>query len=433
MNANNIINVIKKNKIQWIQIHFTDLFGRLKILHMPSKRFIGEDILSNGFGFDGSSVGYSNVDKSDMLAIPDPSTFLILPHEKKEARIIADIFDTQKTPSIIDPRYALKRAVKKILNKSYSKIDISPEIEFFVIDGEEPNKYEISKNGGYFCPPPFDTVKELRKELSEILIKSGYPLKYHHHENGKYQHEIEITSLPAVSAADFCIYFKYLARLIAAKNNLLLTFMPKPLPLEAGNGMHAHILLSNKHGNAFFDGTNKNNLSQTARYFIGGILHHSKSITAIANPTVNSYKRLIPHFEAPIYVAWATHNRSSLIRIAAQKNIDIEIRSADPTANPYILYAALIHAGLDGIKHKIECEPIERNIYNMTKQEIAQNKIERLPQSLHEALNELESNSTLIQSIGKELINIYIDKKRQESDKFLTEISDFDYIYYLHY
>ncbi|MBN2603018.1 MAG: glutamine synthetase [Candidatus Thermoplasmatota archaeon] len=433
MNADTIINLIKKNKIQWIQIHFTDIFGRLKILHMPAKRFLGEDILSNGFGFDGSSVGYSNVDKSDMLAIPDPSTFLILPHEKNEARIVADIFDTQKNPSIIDPRYALKRAVKKILNKSFSKIDISPEIEFFVIDEVEPNKYEMSKNGGYFCPPPFDTAKELRKELSEILIKSEYPLKYHHHESGKYQHEIEITSLPALGAADFCIYFKYLARLIAAKYNLLLTFMPKPLPLEAGNGMHAHLLLSNKHGNAFFDRTNKHNLSQTARYFIGGILHHSKSITAIANPTVNSYKRLIPHFEAPIYVAWATHNRSSLIRIAAQKNIDVEIRSADPTANPYLLYAALIHAGLDGIKRKIECESIEKNIYNMTEQEITQNKIEKLPKNLHEALYELESDNTLIQSIGKELIDIYIDKKRQEWSKFLTEISDFDYIYYLHY
>ena len=433
MNAETIINVIKKNKIQWVQIHFTNLFGRLKILHMPAKKFLSEDVLSNGFGFDGSSVGYSNVDKSDMLAVPDPSTFLILPHEKNEARIVADIFDTQKNPSIIDPRYALKRAVKKIQSKNYSKIDISPEIEFFVIDEEEHNKYEISKNGGYFCPPPFDTAKELRKELSEILIKTEYPLKYHHHENGKYQHEIEITSLPAVFAADFCIYFKYLARLIAERYGLLLTFMPKPLPLEAGNGMHAHILLNNKHGNAFFDDKNKHNLSQTARYFIGGILHHSKSITAIANPTVNSYKRLIPHFEAPIYIAWATHNRSSLIRIAAKKNIDIEFRSADPTANPYILYAALIHAGLDGIKHKTECDPIEKNIYDMTKQEITQNKIGRLPQNLSEALNELEADSVLTRSIGKELIDIYIDKKRQEWNKYLSEISDLDYSYYLHY
>ena len=433
MNTESIINIIKKNNIQWIQIHFTDLFGRLKILHMPAKRFLSEDILPNGVGFDGSSVGYSNVDKSDMLAIPDPSTFLVLPHEKNEARIVADIYDTQKNHSPIDPRYALKRAVKKILNNRYSEIDISPEIEFFVIEEREGNNYEMSKNGGYFCPPPFDTAKGLRKELSEILIKSSYPVKYHHHENGKYQHEIEITSLPAIYAADFCIYFKYLARLIAARYDLQVTFMPKPLPTEAGNGMHAHILLNNKHGNAFFDLNNKNNLSQTARYFIGGILHHSKSITAIANPTVNSYKRLITHFEAPIYIAWATHNRSSLIRIAAKENIDIEIRSADPTANPYILYAALIHAGLDGIKHKIEFKPIEKNIYKMTKQEISQYNIERLPQNLSEALNELESDAALKKSIGKELIDIYIKKKRKEWNKFLTEISDLDYSYYLHY
>jgi glutamine synthetase len=433
MKIESIESAIKKNKIQWIQIHFTDLLGRLKILHMPSKKFLREDILSNGFGFDGSSVGYSDVDKSDMLAVPDPSTFLILPHEKNEARIVADIFDTQKNPSVIDPRYALKRAVKKILKKGYTKIDISPEIEFFIIDEDENNKYEMSKNGGYFSPPPFDTAKEIRKELSEILIKSKYPLKYHHHENGKYQHEIEITSLPAVNAADFCIFFKYLARLIADRYNLLLTFMPKPLPSESGNGMHAHILLNKQNVNAFFDTNDKQNLSQIAKYFIGGILHHSKSITAIANPTVNSYKRLIPHFEAPIYIAWATHNRSSLIRIAAKKNIDIEIRSADPTANPYILYAAIIYAGLDGIKNKIELEPIEKNIYKMTKQEIAQNKIERLPQNLSEALNELESDTVLTKSIGKELIDIYIRKKRQEWNKFLTEISDLDYNYYLHY
>lgn len=429
---NTISKIIRENNIKWIQLHFTDLLGGLRAVHIPAERFINDHILRQGCGFDGSSVGLKHVEKSDMIAIPDPETFHILPNENGEARILADIYETTYQPSPVDPRYALKQAVAAAQKQGFDDVVIAPEMEFFVLSPDRENLYEPLANKAYLVPPPIDEIKKFRRTLSERLIESGINVKYHHHENGRFQHEIEITSLSAIAAADFCMYFKYLSRDIAALENLQVSFIPKLFQDEAGNGMHAHIKLMKKNSNAFYDAKDPYLLSDTARYFIGGVLSHAKSIAAFANPTVNSYKRLIPHYEAPLYIAWGRYNRSSLIRIAAKQNVDIEVRNGDPSANPYLFFAALIYAGLDGIKRKIHYEPVEQNIYDMSANELNALGINRLPASLLEALQELDQNKYLKHQLGEELVHTYIEKKKEELNNYLSEVSDVDIKYYLH-
>lgn len=431
MNQDTIKQIIEDNDIKWIQTHFTDLFGRLRVLHIPSGRFLEDNIINQGSGFDGSSVGLTDVEKSDLIAVPDLETFLVLPHEKNEARVIADIYNTSLQPFSIDPRYILKKAVDMARSNGFDMIKISPEMEFFVLNqSNDKNRLDSTNNERYFFPPPLDDAKDYRKSLSNLLLKSGYNLKYHHHENGRFQHEIEIKSLDAVNAADFCIYFKFLAKDIANRNNLYASFMPKLLSKECGNGMHAHICLFNNLENIFYDENDEYNLSQSARYFIGGIMRHAKGLAAITNPTVNSYKRLVPNFEAPIYIAWGRHNRSSLLRIAAKENIDIEIRNADPAANPYLFFAAIIHAGIDGIKNKVEFDSIEKNIYTMRNDELREYGVEKLPVNLFEAIEEFEKDDILKKALGEEFSEIYIEKKKEEFQGYITEITDLDYKYY---
>jgi glutamine synthetase len=423
---------VKKKKINWVQIHFTDVNGGLRIVHMPASRFIQNNVLKTGVGFDGSSVGFRRVDKSDMIALPDASTCLQLPHEPDEMLVTADLYDTTMTPYRAGPRMILKKAIAKANEAGFDTIQISPEMEFYVFDHQENDHlYEVKENQGYFIPPPIDNVKEFRKDLSDRLIESGYQVKYHHHETGKWQHEIEIEALDALSAADFCAYFKYLAREIGSRYGLLVTFMPKPLSAEAGSGMHAHVAFYSKKKNMFLDEKDPYRLSKTGYWAIGGMLDHARGMTALANPTLNSYKRLIPHREAPIYIAWAQYNRSSLIRIAARKNTDVEIRNADPAANPYLFYAALIYAGLDGIQHKRVYEPVNQNIYEMTDREIKKAGILRLPTNLMEALQEFEHDKVIYDGIGKDAAELFIENKTHEWNKYMAEVTDLDYEFYL--
>ncbi len=425
-----IAREIKKRNIKWIQVHFTDLMGMMRVVHFPSSEFV-DNVIDNGFGFDGSSVGFTHVESSDLIGMPDKDTFLVLPHVESSARIISNIYSTSGKPFPADPRNILKKAVNKAKRMGFDKIMVSPEMEFYVI--KDNNKYEIEEKSGYFIPPPIDDAKDYRDELTDMIMKSGYNVKYHHHETGVQQHEVEIKTLSAIKAADFCIYFKYLAREIASRYDYKVTFMPKPFSNDAGNGMHAHISLYSGEKNMFYDGNDDYRLSRTARYFIGGILKHARSIAAIANPTINSYKRLIPNFEAPCYISWGKYNRSSLIRIPAKKNVDIEVRNPDGSANPYLLYASLIYAGLDGIKKKIEYEPVEENLYKMDEKELARRGINKMPSTLMEAIEELENDSLLIRSMGREAMEIYIEKKKEEWRKYMSEITPLDYKFYFNY
>ncbi|HEC94741.1 MAG TPA: type I glutamate--ammonia ligase [Thermoplasmatales archaeon] len=430
MKPNNVVEKIEKNNIRWIQLHFTDLMGRLRIVHIPADRFLDGSILENGVTFDGYSVGVTHIDKSDMIALPDPSTFLILPCQENEARVIATMCNTFLEPYKMDPRFILQKAVEKVKKEGYDYIGFSPEMEFYVLKENEEWKWRVEHKKGYFLPPPLDEAKNYRRTLSEALQENGYKIKYHHHEAGRYQHEIEIEEMPVKDAADFCIYFKYLAKIYAHHHNLLVTFMPKPFSYDAGSGMHAHIVFYRKGENMFLDENDEYKLSQTARYFIGGIIEHARSIAALSNPTVNSYKRLVPNYEAPIYTAWARYNRSALVRIPAKKKVDVEIRNADPAANPYLFYAAILHAGIDGIKKKIMFEPVEKNIYQMSNREIKNNNIKRLPASLIEALEELEKDDILKRGLGKEAITLLIEKKKKEWQRYMEMVTSTDYEFY---
>lgn len=430
MNVKSVQEAIRKHNIRWIQLQFADLLGRMRVVHIRSETFLDDEIWCNGIGFDGSSVGFATVDKSDMIAMPDSSTYLVLPHEEGEARIIANIYTTSLKPYIADPRHILKKAILLARQKGFDEVMIGPEMEFYVLDGRQDGHPAINENKGYFVPSPLDNAKDYRKVLAEMLVQSGYQIKYHHHETGKYQHEIELSNLHALSAADFCLYFKYIARDLAPVYDLRVTFMPKPFSNDAGSGMHAHISLYKNAVNTFYDENDKYNLSQTALYFIGGILEHARGLAAIANPIVTSYKRLIPHFEAPIYIAWARHNRSSLIRIPAKKNAEVEIRNADPSANPYFFYAALIHAGLDGIKKKIEYAPVEQNLYQMDSETLKKFGILQLPTSLLEALHELEEDTVIKKAIGSEASELFIERKKREWNEYMTEVTDADYMFY---
>ena len=431
MNLKGIKDIISKKDIKWIQVHFTDIIGGLRVLHIPANRFLDDDIIKKGINFDGSSIGFRKVEKSDMIARPDIDTFKPLPYKKDEAMIRADLYDTDYKIYRADPRNILKKAVEKAKKDGYDEVKISPEMEFCSFNFKESDQDgdKIEKTS-YFSPPPLDKLMEYRKKLSDFLMESGYKVKYQHHEKGKFQHEIEVTELESLEAADFCIFFKFLAREIASLFDIDITFMPKPFSDEAGNGMHAHIALYKKGKNMFLDSSNPYNLSQIAIYFNGGILDHSRGIAALANPTLNSYKRLIPNFEAPIYIAWDQYNRSSLIRIPARKNVDIEIRNADPAANPYLLFSALIYAGLDGIKKKISYKPVSRNIYSMNSEEIKKYKIKQLPTNLMEALEEFENDDVLINGIGRDAADLFIEKKRNEWNRYMGEITELDYEFY---
>ena len=430
MDKSKIKELIESKNIKWLQIHFTDLIGRLRVLHIPADHFITDNIPSKGINFDGSSTGFRSVEKSDMIAIPDLETFKIIPHEKDEAMVRANLYDTKYEEYRACPRNILKKAIETAKKNGYDKVLISPEMEFSCFKKSTDEENDLNKNISYFAPPPLDDLKDFRKKLSDILIDSGYEIKYHHHEKGIYQHEIEIKELEALKAADFCSYFKFVAREVAKSFNINITFMPKPLTKEAGSGMHAHIVLFNKEKNMFLDENNPYLLSKDALYFIGGILNHSRGIAAFANSTLNSYKRLIPNFEAPIYIAWDQFNRSSLIRISAKKNVDIEVRNADPAANPYLFFAALIYSGLDGINKKISVDPVKRNIYKMSEEEIKEYKIKQLPTNLMESLVELQKDKVLIEGIGKDATDLYIEKKINEWNQYMGEITDLDYSFY---
>lgn len=431
MNKQTCKELIKKHAVKWIQVHFTDVLGGLRVVHFPASRFLEDDFLTTGFRFDGSSTGFRRVEKSDMIGKPDLDTFLILPHVEDEALVRADLFDTDMNLYRADPRQILKRAIRTAGDQGFDTIAIAPELEFCIFDRyDEEDEYNETR--GYFAPPPTDNAKEYRKLLSNYLIQSGFQVKYHHHEKGKYQHELETKSMDALQAADFCSYFKYLARETAKLFDFDITFMPKPLSGEAGNGMHAHLALYKKKKNLFIDTNDEYGLSQTARYFIGGILDHARGLAALGNPTLNSYKRLIPFFEAPIYIAWARYNRSSLIRIPAKKEVNIEMRNPDPAANPYLLFAGFIHAGLDGIKKKRTYEPVTFNIYEMTEKDIKKHQIKQLPTNLMEALEEFEKDTVLYNAIGKDAADLFIEKKKKEWQQYMDDITDLDYRFYFH-
>ena len=381
--------------------------------------------------FDGSSIeGFVRIEESDMYLYPDLDTFVVFPwtaEKGKVARLICDIYNPDGTPFAGDPRNNLKRVLKEMEQLGFTEFNLGPEPEFFLFKLDEKGEptLELNDSGGYFDLAPMDLGENCRRDIVLELEEMGFDIEASHHENAPGQHEIDFKYADAISSCDDIQTFKLVVKTIARKHGLHATFMPKPLFGLAGSGMHCNLSLFNNGQNVFYDEKADLQLSDTARQFIAGIIKHATAFTAITNPTVNSYKRLVPGHEAPCYVAWSTSNRSPLVRIPSSRGLStrVEVRSVDPAANPYLALAVLLKAGLEGIKNKMTPPaPLDRNIYAMDREERLAEGIADLPASLAEAIEELKKDEVIISALGDHIIEHFIEAKEIEWDMFRTQV-----------
>jgi glutamine synthetase len=402
-----LLETIRDKNVEFLRLQFTDIQGLVKSVSIPATR-LGK-ALDSGTGFDGSSIeGFARIQESDMLLRPDISSFALLPWRAREnknvARLICDVYKPNGQPFEGDPRFVLKRAMKKAEEMGYT-MNVGPELEFFLFKMENGRATTIPHDlAGYFDFGPVDLAEDIRREIVLALTEMGFKIEASHHEVAKGQHEIDFTYGEALRTADNVVTFKYVTRTIAMRNGLAATFMPKPVYGAAGSGMHVNISLFRGEENAFFDPEAKMQLSDLARHFVGGLLEHAPAITAITNPLVNSYKRLVSGFEAPVYIGWSGPNRSSLIRVPSGRGLStrLEFRSPDPSCSPYLGFAAILAAGLDGVRRKIEPEdPVDLNIYELSDEERGRLGIRLLPSNLREALDFLEEDMVVRDALGE--------------------------------
>ena len=425
------------DKVKFIRLWFTDILGHLKSFSIAISEL--EGALEEGMGFDGSSIeGYTRIDESDMMALPDPDTFQTLPWRKKGDENVGRMFCDIKKPGGEqfdgDPRYVLKRMLKKAAEKNYTYY-VGPELEYFYFKNEDNT--DFLDKGGYFDLTPRDVASDWRRETVLTLEDMGICVEYSHHEVAPSQHEIDIRYADALTMADNVMTYRLIVKEIALKNGIYATFMPKPVYGVNGSGMHCHQSLFNGERNAFFDPNDPYHLSDTARHYIAGILKHAPEFCAVTNQWVNSYKRLVPGYEAPIYLSWARRNRSDLVRVpeyrvGRENSTRIELRSPDPACNPYLAFAVMLAAGLKGIEEKYEVpDPVEENVYEMSEQERKERGIGTLPTSLEEAVHNLENSSLVREALGEHVFNAFIDNKRIEWAKFRASVTDWERNQYL--
>ena len=434
-----IRKLAKDEHVQFLRLMFTDLYGTIKNVEVPISQL--DKVLDNKMMFDGSSIdGFVRIEESDMWLYPDLSTWLIFPWESehgKVARLICEVYNADRTPFYGDPRNNLIRILDEMKELGFTDFNIGPEPEFFLfkLDPEtgKPTTH-LNDKGSYFDLAPVDLGENCRRDIVLELEKMGFDVEASHHEVAPGQHEVDFKYADALHACDNIQTFKLVVKTVARKYGLHATFMPKPLDRINGSGMHLNMSLFNEKGNVFFDENAEEQLSQEARYFLGGLIKHARNYTAVMNPTVNSYKRLVPGYEAPVYVAWSGHNRSPLIRVPIARGLStrVELRSVDPSANPYLAVAAVLAAGLDGLKNKIEPpKPVDRNIYVMGEEERKANGIEDLPSILHNALKALRTDEVIINAMGPHLYNNFIEAKRLEWEAYRQEVSQWERDQYL--
>ncbi len=418
-----------EQNVKYIRLQFTDILGIIKNVEIPISQL--EKAIDNKMMFDGSSIeGFVRIEESDMYLYPDLDTFVVFPwtaEKGKVARFICDIYNPDGTPFAGDPRNNLKRVLKEMEELGFTSFNLGPEPEFFLfkLDAKGEPTLELNDNGGYFDLAPTDLGENCRRDIVLELEEMGFEIEASHHEVAPGQHEIDFKYADAITACDNIQTFKLVVKTIARKHGLHATFMPKPLFGVNGSGMHCNLSLFKNGENAFYDATADLQLSETARQFIAGIVKHAESFTAITNPTVNSYKRLVPGYEAPCYVAWSTSNRSPLIRIPASRGLStrVEVRSVDPAANPYLALAVLLKAGLDGVKNSINPPaPVDRNIYAMNKAERLAEGVTDLPATLAQAIEVLKSNEVIISALGEHIFEHFIEAKEIEWDMFRTQV-----------
>ncbi|KSU62622.1 glutamine synthetase [[Bacillus] enclensis] len=424
-----VIRLANEEGVKFIRLQFTDILGTIKNVEIPFSQL--EKALDNKMMFDGSSIeGFVRIEESDMYLFPDLDTWLVFPwtaEKGKVARLICDIYNPDGTPFEGDPRNNLKRVLKEMEELGFSDFNLGPEPEFFLfkLDVNGEPTLELNDNGGYFDLAPTDLGENCRRDIALELEEMGFEIEASHHEVAPGQHEIDFKYASALKACDDIQTFKLVVKTIARKHGLHATFMPKPLFGVNGSGMHCNMSLFKDGKNAFFDEKGDLQLSETARQFLAGTIKHATAFTAITNPTVNSYKRLVPGYEAPCYVAWSAQNRSPLIRIPASRGIStrVEVRSVDPAANPYLAMSVLLAAGLDGIKNNLDAPaPIDRNIYVMDKKEREEAGIIDLPATLYAALEELKKDEVIIKSLGGHIFEHFVEAKEIEWDMFRTQV-----------
>lgn len=434
--AKDVLELCKKYDVRFVRFWFVDILGQLKSFAIHVDEL--EAAFSEGMGFDGSSIkGFARIEESDMVAIPDPTTFTLLPWRPKEkavARMFCDIYNPDGTPYQGDPRYALKRALDKMKKMGFTHFYLGPELEFFYFKSDKAP--EILDEGGYF-DYPMDAAEDLRRETILALEQMGIRVEYSHHEVAPSQHEIDLRYADALEMADMVMTYKVTVKEIARKYGVYATFMPKPIFGENGSGMHTHQSLFIGNKNAFFDANDPYHLSETAKHYTAGLLKHIKEITLVLNQWVNSYKRLVPGYEAPVYICWARRNRSALIRIpmykpGKEKATRIELRSPDPGCNPYLAFAAMLTAGLKGIEEKYPLPaPVEQDVYHMCASDRAKLGIEELPGSLIEAIEYAEKSEVLREALGDHIFEQLIINKKLEWDDYRIRVTEYEIAKYL--
>ena len=431
-----ILNKAKELNIKFIRLRFTDILGMPKNVEIPVREL--EKALNGEIMFDGSSIqGFVRIEESDMYLKPDYSTFTVNPweEEKDVARITCDVYNPDGSPFDGCPRNNLKRVLKEVEEMGYST-NLGPEVEFFLFFRDQEGKATTNTHdqGSYFDLLPVDLGEEARRDMVIALEKLGFEIEASHHEVAPGQHEIDFKYCDALTAADRIMTLKLTGKTIALKHNLHVTFMPKPVFGINGSGMHTHISLFKNGKNVFYDPKGKYELSKEALYFIGGLLRHAKGFTAITNPLVNSYKRLTPGYEAPVYIAWSERNRSPLVRVPAARGVGAraELRSPDPSCNPYLAFAVVLKAGIDGIKNQIDPgEPVSQNIYTMSKEEKKSLGIESLPSTLNEALLELDKDEVVKSALTNHILKNYIEAKREEWEDYRVRVHQWELDKYL--
>jgi glutamine synthetase len=435
-----IVRLVKEENVKYLRLQFTDLLGTIKNVEIPSSQL--DKALDNKMMFDGSSIeGFVRIEESDMYLYPDVDTFVIFPWTTeggKVARLICDVYTPEGNPFMGDPRQILKANLKKAEELGFSAFNLGPEPEFFLfkLDSNGNPTTDLNDQGGYFDFAPLDLGENCRRDIVLTLEEMGFSMEASHHEVAPGQHEIDFKYANAVQAADQIQTFKLVVKTIARKHGLHATFMPKPLFGINGSGMHCNLSLFSGSKNVFEDTTTELGLSETALQFLAGILKHARGFAAITNPTVNSYKRLVPGYEAPCYVAWSAKNRSPLVRIPASRGLStrVEVRNPDPAANPYLALTALLSAGLDGITNKLTAPPaIDRNIYVMNEAERAENGIDSLPATLKEAIECLKNDAVITEAIGNHALERFIEAKEIEWDMFRTHVHPWERDQYMNY
>lgn len=437
-----VLQDITDNNIELVDLQFTDILGTIKSVTIPSSHL--EEVLERGLWFDGSSIyGFARIQESDMLLMPDPVTYRMLPWIEEpplRARIICDILTAEGEPFAGDPRYALKRSIAKAEAMGFSAYNIGPELEFFLFrkNGSSSTLDAVPHDvGGYFDFSPNDEAERVRSAITTTLQKLNINVEMNHHEVAIGQHEIDFRYSDALHSADNSVTFKYAVKGVAVKHGLFATFMPKPIFGQNGSGMHCHQSLFKGNDNAFYDPSDEYKLSQTAYQFIAGLLHHARGLSGVVAPTVNSYKRLTPGYEAPVYICWAQRNRSALIRVprytpGREKSIRIELRFPDPSANPYLAFAAMLEAGLDGInKQMTPPAPINEDVFEWTTEERQHRGVGVLPSTLEEAMDELAADEVVHGALGSHIYNAYDRAKRAEWEEYRLRVTDWELKRYL--